>query len=299
MSVESLTDLKLATERKLKGSVYNQGGEAIDTEFFEHLLRRLQVFEAKAFLRQFHYKLLKTRLDQLNSFNEQEMAEARRLLDENSKQLTQISHVNPVLGDDVPALEASDENVDDDTWEEIDDEELSGELASIGAKAAAVCYSPLLLTDTQLESEDLTRWELVDEEDDWQQLQTDREAVLQAVMRRMEERGELEPSSASSSEYSASSYLPSTTSARARQPHGMDEDGDDMRSSLSSSASSAAASAAGSGLGFNKLPTTNLLSRLPAPSFAGRKIDEQLWKDEVSKGLTEGESSFAVWKFKR
>ncbi len=64
MSRLEVSDLKRGTEAKLRASQH-AGGEAIDVEFFEFLIKRLAVFEAKAHLREFHIELLQKRKQQL------------------------------------------------------------------------------------------------------------------------------------------------------------------------------------------------------------------------------------------
>lgn len=257
MSSLEIGELKAATETKLRSSVHGDG-EAIDVDFFEHLVKRLSVYEAKSFLREFHTELLRKRLAQLREYNDKEMQEQRKLME--AAKASSVASSSDAVGDD-----------NDDTWEEIDDERLSGELENIGIKAASTSYSPLLMTEAQVGA-DSESWNIVEEEEDMRRLASDRQTVVEAMMRRLQDSGEIPMADAPSSiEASFSSTMhPDRAAAIARAP-------------VSSRPSLA-------------LPSTGALSRsaVAQPSFDGRSGDERLWRAEASRGMGEGESGFAV-----
>ena len=134
-------------------------------------------------MRQFHRSLLLQRLAQLQAVQQAD-ADAQRALLADLMPSAAAAVAAPI---GLPADVAD----ADDTWEDIDDDQLLSELTSIGALAAAASYSPLLVSAADMDALPLAArgdesgpWEVRDADDDAARLAADRRTVLATMARR-------------------------------------------------------------------------------------------------------------------
>eukprot|EP00455_Lapot_gusevi_P055004 TRINITY_DN890_c0_g1_i2.p1 TRINITY_DN890_c0_g1~~TRINITY_DN890_c0_g1_i2.p1 ORF type:complete len:610 (+),score=167.02 TRINITY_DN890_c0_g1_i2:260-2089(+) len=235
-SHQELSQLRIATQRKIERA--DRSGEAIDVEFWEFLLKKISVYEARAYLREFHIQVLEKRLEQLKVEAHKQMLEQRKhiqqMFDSSRDVAITINPTAPTPSLPTPAEsnavpssgsmemseskeaveeEAVEEIEDDDMWEEIDENELE----EIGKQAASVSYSPPLIPFHGQNEDGMDNeppellldpsCEIVDPIEDMAQLEVARRKVLEVMEKRLEEKGEpLVPPPAASPTAAPSAY---------------------------------------------------------------------------------------------
>lgn len=93
-NLQQLTQLQQSIQNKLRSD------EAIDTEYWENLLKSLMVHKAKAKLNDMHKLVLNNRLSQLR---ERQKLEGERIESELTKTMTEDKQEKPTVADDTPA----------------------------------------------------------------------------------------------------------------------------------------------------------------------------------------------------
>ncbi|TIB70504.1 hypothetical protein E3Q22_03090 [Wallemia mellicola] len=93
-SLQQLTQLQQSIQNKLRSD------EAIDTEYWENLLKSLMVYKAKAKLNDMHKLVLNNRLSQLR---ERQKLEGERIESELTKTMTEDKQEKPTVADSTPA----------------------------------------------------------------------------------------------------------------------------------------------------------------------------------------------------
>ncbi|XP_019158868.1 PREDICTED: cactin [Ipomoea nil] len=171
------TDVKLLLQGKSYGELealqsqiesQMQSGTAKVVEYWEAVLKRLQIFKAKACLKEIHAKMLRKYLERLETPSERKDDEKDLEFRHDEEDLDYIQKddravsAEPVLNEDTKEEEVEEEQEDEDDDDDDDDDEDDNDGS----------YSPVLVQDDEKE-------EAIDPEEDRAMLEKNRMAVLE------------------------------------------------------------------------------------------------------------------------